>query len=145
MNMCCVPLLGQSQPHEEDRVAEGIRIKEIGSFQKPEMFSYSLQNTSIKQDTKRRWERSDQECSLAEVPSFGSQDVGRDTPNSIELIVVFGTVAENCERSKYSTSIYLFNAQQVASTFLALNYSRARDIQGPSSDVLDILGGGVNM
>lgn len=89
--MCCVPLLGQSQPHEENRVAEGIRIKEIGSFQKPEMFNYSLQNTSIKQDTKRRWERSDQECSLAEVPSFGSQDVGRDTPNSIELIVVFGT------------------------------------------------------
>lgn len=63
-------------------MAEGIRIEEIGWFQKLEIFSYFLQNSSIKQVTKKIWERSDQECSLAAVPSLGSQDVENDTAES---------------------------------------------------------------
>lgn len=52
---------------------------------------------------------SDQECSLAEVPSLGIPGRGKRIlllTISIKLIVILGTTVEKYERSMYSTGIY---------------------------------------
>lgn len=49
------PLLGQSLPLQGNLVTEGVKIEELGWFQKPEMFSCFLQNSSIKKVAERRW------------------------------------------------------------------------------------------
>lgn len=88
-------------------MAEAIIIRETDWFQKPEIFSYFLQNSSIKQVTKKGGRGQTRNVLWLKLLHLDLKTWKRTLLRvSIKLIIVLGTVFERYERSIYSTSIY---------------------------------------
>ena len=88
-------------------MAEAIIIRETDWFQKPEIFSYFLQNSSIKQVTKNGGSGQTRNVLWLKRLHLHPKTWRRTLLRvSIKLIIVLGTVFERYERSIYSTGIY---------------------------------------
>lgn len=88
-------------------MAEAIIIRETDWFQKPEIFGYFPQNSSIKQVTKNGGRGQTRNVLWLKLIRLDPKTWKRPLLRvSIKLIIVLGTVFERYERSIYSTSIY---------------------------------------